>query len=106
MVWYHLIRMSDYENYLRTLELLALQKTPREMVHRDELLFQTVHQSSELWLKHGAFGMEEAAHRIGQHDLAFAAQLLRRGRARPAALWFLRSAVQSQRTGTSGERHA
>jgi tryptophan 2,3-dioxygenase len=43
---------SDYERYLRTDELLALQKTPDEWVHRDELLFQTVHQSSELWLKH------------------------------------------------------
>ena len=42
---------SDYERYLRTDELLALQKTPEEWVHRDELLFQTVHQSSELWLK-------------------------------------------------------
>ena len=42
---------SDYERYLRTDELLALQKTPDEWAHRDELLFQTVHQSSELWLK-------------------------------------------------------
>ncbi|MGH3071151.1 MAG: tryptophan 2,3-dioxygenase family protein, partial [Gaiellaceae bacterium] len=42
---------SDYERYLRTEELLALQKTAEEWVHRDELLFQTVHQSSELWLK-------------------------------------------------------
>ena len=39
---------SDYERYLRTDELLALQKTPEEQAHRDELLFQTVHQSSEL----------------------------------------------------------
>jgi tryptophan 2,3-dioxygenase len=39
---------SDYERYLRTDELLALQKTPAEQAHRDELLFQTVHQSSEL----------------------------------------------------------
>ena len=44
---------SDYERYLRTDELLALQKTPEEWAHRDELLFQTVHQSSELWLKLG-----------------------------------------------------
>ena len=43
---------SDYERYLRTDELLALQKGPDEWVHRDELLFQTVHQSSEIWLKH------------------------------------------------------
>jgi tryptophan 2,3-dioxygenase len=42
---------TDYENYLRTDELLALQKTPAEMGHRDELIFQTVHQTSELWLK-------------------------------------------------------
>jgi tryptophan 2,3-dioxygenase len=42
---------SDYERYLRTDELLALQKTEGEWAHRDELLFQTVHQSSELWLK-------------------------------------------------------
>ena len=39
---------SDYERYLRTDELLALQKEPEERVHRDELLFTTVHQTSEL----------------------------------------------------------
>ena len=47
---------SDYERYLRTDELLSLQKAPDEWVHRDELLFQTVHQSSELWLKHAWTG--------------------------------------------------
>src|SRR5436189_1872785 len=51
---------SDYERYLRTDELLALQKTPAEMGHRDELLFTTVHQTSELWLKLAAFEVEEA----------------------------------------------
>jgi tryptophan 2,3-dioxygenase len=51
---------SDYENYLRTDELLALQKTPAEMTHRDEALFQTVHQSSELWLKLACFELDEA----------------------------------------------
>ncbi len=30
-----------------------MQKTAQERVHHDELLFQTVHQSSELWLKFG-----------------------------------------------------
>ncbi len=44
---------SDYERYLRTDELLALQKTPEQRAHHDELLFQTTHQSSELWLKLG-----------------------------------------------------
>ena len=42
---------SDYERYLNTEELLALQKGEDEWVHRDELLFQVTHQSSELWLK-------------------------------------------------------
>jgi len=36
---------SDYERYLRTDELLALQKLPEERAHHDELLFQTTHQS-------------------------------------------------------------
>ena len=42
---------TDYERYLRTDELLALQKDPRDVVHHDEHLFQAVHQTSELWLK-------------------------------------------------------
>ncbi len=69
---------SDYERYLRTDELLALQKTPEEWVHRDELLFQTVHQSSELWLKHACSevaGATELVHE-GRHDAA--ERLLRR----------------------------
>jgi tryptophan 2,3-dioxygenase len=69
---------SDYERYLRTDELLSLQKTPEEQVHRDELLFQTVHQSSELWLKLAASEVEEAAALIEQTRLAPALRLLRR----------------------------
>jgi tryptophan 2,3-dioxygenase len=69
---------SDYERYLRTDELLALQKGPDEWVHRDELLFQTVHQSSELWLKHAWNEVEEATRLIEARDLAGAQRLLRR----------------------------
>jgi tryptophan 2,3-dioxygenase len=69
---------SDYERYLRTDELLALQKTADEWVHRDELLFQTVHQSSELWLKHAWTEVEEATRLIDARDLAGAIRLLRR----------------------------
>ncbi len=69
---------SDYERYLRTDELLALQKTPEEMVHRDELLFQTVHQSSELWLKLACFEVETATQQLRAHDVAAALRLLRR----------------------------
>jgi len=69
---------SDYERYLRTDELLALQKGPEEWVHRDELLFQTVHQSSELWLKHAWTEVDEAARLVTARDLAGAARLIRR----------------------------
>ena len=70
--------MSDYERYLRTDELLALQKPAGERVHRDELLFQVVHQSSELWLRLIASETETAAARIRAGDLAGAADLLQR----------------------------
>ncbi len=69
---------SDYERYLRTDELLSLQKTPEESAHRDELLFQTVHQSSELWLKHACFEVETAACLVDDQDLAGAIRLMRR----------------------------
>ncbi len=69
---------SDYERYLRTDELLALQKRPDEWVHRDELLFQTVHQSSEIWLMHAWMEVEEAARLIESRDVAAALRLLRR----------------------------
>ena len=69
---------SDYERYLRTDELLALQKTADEWAHRDELLFQTVHQSSELWLKLAAAEVVEATRLIAAGDLGGAIRLLRR----------------------------
>jgi tryptophan 2,3-dioxygenase len=70
---------TDYARYMRTDALLSLQRPPEEMVHRDELLFQTVHQSTELWLKHAAFEVEGAACRISGADLLGAAALLDRG---------------------------
>jgi len=69
---------SDYERYLRTDELLALQKTPEEQAHRDELLFQTVHQASELWLKLAWNEAEEATRLLEAGDLAAVERLLRR----------------------------
>ena len=45
----------DYEVYLRTRELLALQTPSHELVAPDELLFQVMHQTQELWLKCAAF---------------------------------------------------
>ena len=69
---------SDYERYLRTDELLSLQKTPEEQAHRDELLFQTVHQSSELWLKLAAAETAEAAALLVREESPGALRLLRR----------------------------
>jgi tryptophan 2,3-dioxygenase len=69
---------SDYERYLRTDELLSLQKTPAEQAHRDELLFQVVHQSSELWLKLAWNEVETATGYLRDHELAAAIRLLRR----------------------------
>jgi tryptophan 2,3-dioxygenase len=69
---------SDYERYLRTDELLALQKSPAEQAHRDELLFQVVHQSSELWLKLAWNEVETATGYMREHELAAAIRLLRR----------------------------
>jgi tryptophan 2,3-dioxygenase len=69
---------SDYERYLRTDELLALQKTEDERAHHDELLFQTVHQSSELWLKLAWSEIETAAGHLDRGEVPPALRLLRR----------------------------
>ncbi len=69
---------SDYERYLRTDELLALQKTTAELRHPDELTFQVVHQSSELLLKGAAFELERALHHIEGGDFRNASRLIRR----------------------------
>jgi tryptophan 2,3-dioxygenase len=69
---------TDYERYLRTEELLSLQKSPGEVVHRDEHLFQTVHQSSELWLKLACLELEQATSLLAGDGAAAAVRLLRR----------------------------
>jgi len=69
---------SDYERYLRTDELLALQKHPEEFLHQDELTFQVVHQSSELLMKGAAWELQRARDLIGAGDWGNAARLIRR----------------------------
>jgi tryptophan 2,3-dioxygenase len=69
---------SDYERYLRTDDLLSLQKGSDEWVHRDELLFQVTHQTSELWLKLCAADAEEAARLIEEGNVLGALRLLKR----------------------------
>lgn len=69
---------TDYERYLRTDELLSLQKPPEQMLHPDELTFQVVHQASELLMKAAAWELERARVQIESGRLADAARLMRR----------------------------
>ena len=69
---------SDYERYLRTDELLALQKNQEGLLHKDEMTFQVVHQASELLMKGAAFELDRVRILIDDGDYANAARLLRR----------------------------
>jgi len=69
---------SDYERYLRTEELLALQKSPEEFLHKDELTFQVVHQSSELLMKGAAWELERALLALEDGDFSNCSRLIRR----------------------------
>jgi tryptophan 2,3-dioxygenase len=57
--------LTDYEKYIRTEELLALQKSSDALSCHDELQFQVVHQIAELWMK------------LCEHELLFAAERIR-----------------------------
>ncbi|WP_433528851.1 tryptophan 2,3-dioxygenase family protein [Micromonospora sp. CA-263727] len=67
---------TDYARYMRTDTLLGLQRSPGEVIHRDELLFQVVHQSAELWLKLAAAELAEATARVAAGELLVAEALL------------------------------
>src|SRR5205085_10000243 len=69
---------SDYERYLRTDELLALQKLPEELLHKDETTFIVVHQASELLMKGAAFELERALGCIESGDFFNSSRLIRR----------------------------
>ncbi len=69
---------TDYERYLRTDELLSLQKPAAEVRHRDEHLFQAVHQTSELWLKFACGELEDAIPLTESAQATGATRLLRR----------------------------
>lgn len=60
-------QLTDYEKYIRTAELLALQKAPDALSCHDELQFQVVHQAHELYMK------------LIEHELRFACSLLNDG---------------------------
>ena len=69
---------SDYERYLRTDELLALQKSPADLLHKDEMTFIVVHQASELLMKGAAFELDRALEYLEKADYGNSSRLIRR----------------------------
>src|SRR5207244_6524603 len=74
----HAPGQSVYERYLRTEELLSLQKPESELVHHDELQFQIVHQVFELWWKESAFELRTIRTLLREFNLPPALHLLQR----------------------------
>ncbi len=69
---------TDYEKYIRTDELLSLQKRPDELSCHDELQFQIVHQASELYMKQVEHELRFFAKLVGEGQIARAATALKR----------------------------
>lgn len=69
---------TDYEKYIRTDELLALQKAPDKLTCHDELQFQVVHQAHELYMKLIAHELAFVCERLDANDVARAITHLRR----------------------------
>lgn len=67
-----------YEKYLRTEELLSLQKPEGELVHHDELQFQIVHQVFELWWKEAHFELGTIRELLQQFNVPQALRLMQR----------------------------
>lgn len=67
---------TDYEKYIRTQEIYKLQKTPDLWANEEELLFQSVHQAMEIWLKVVIQHMHQACDWMGQDDLENAERYL------------------------------
>jgi len=74
----HAPGQSVYERYLRTEELLSLQKPESELVHHDELQFQIVHQVFELWWKESAFELRTIRSLLREFNLPPALHLMQR----------------------------
>src|SRR5579884_3489761 len=67
-----------YITYLNIDELLELQKPPEDRLHPDELTFQVVHQTFELWWKATIDYLERAITQLDDDNANEAARLLRR----------------------------
>lgn len=67
-----------YEKYLRTEELLSLQKSEEQLVHHDELQFQVVHQVFELWWKEAYFELRTIRTLLQEFTVPQALRLMQR----------------------------
>jgi tryptophan 2,3-dioxygenase len=71
---------SDYERYVRVPELLDLQKPVDLLAHPEERLFQTTHQTAELWLHHVDYEIGRVSALMDGDQIEHAADLLQRCR--------------------------
>ena len=64
--------LTDYEKYIKTEELLGLQKKNEDLTCHDEMQFHIIHQAAELWMKLVDFELRQFAKRLdgGQLELA------------------------------------
>jgi tryptophan 2,3-dioxygenase len=69
---------TEYELYIRTGELLALQKEPGGLACHDEMQFQIVHQVAELWMKLIGHELEHVVALLSDDRLHDAVHTLRR----------------------------
>jgi tryptophan 2,3-dioxygenase len=78
--WYKPCAMAstDYERYIRTDELLGLQKSAADLSCHDEMQFQIVHQASELWMKLIEFELGRLVELLDADEVASAVTTLRR----------------------------
>jgi len=70
--------LSDYEKYIRTEELLALQKPEDKLSTPDEMQFQIVHQVAELWMKLAVHDGDRAGRELRDGDVQKGIRLLQR----------------------------
>ncbi|HEY5610553.1 MAG TPA: tryptophan 2,3-dioxygenase family protein, partial [Thermoanaerobaculia bacterium] len=66
---------TDYERYIRTDELLSLQKEVEDLAHPEERLFQITHQAAELWLKEVDYEIDRVVGFLTNGELRLAADL-------------------------------
>jgi tryptophan 2,3-dioxygenase len=70
--------VTDYEHYMQVPALLQLQKDTTKLVTHDELMFQVVHQTFELWCKLVLFELESTGKLLDQDRVVEAYPLVER----------------------------